>query len=141
MLGTSALLVAVVPVLWWQMPAIVRAVYGAKYEGAVDATRLILAAAAVQVVWGWTKSFPVSIGRPALRILTQGIEVAVLVPVLLVLGWQWGATGAAAAIVVASAVFAAVWTVLLVRLRKGMLALPPQEPELPRGLPDELLVP
>jgi O-antigen/teichoic acid export membrane protein len=119
----------------------VRAVYGAKYEGAVDATRLILAAAAVQVVWGWTKSFPVSIGRPALRILTQGIEVAVLVPVLLVLGWQWGATGAAAAIVVASAVFAAVWTVLLVRLRKGMLALPPQEPELPRGLPDELLVP
>jgi O-antigen/teichoic acid export membrane protein len=125
MLGTSALLAVVVPILWWQMPVIVPAIYGGKqYAGAVEPSRLILAAAAIQVVWGWTKSFPVSIGRPILRIVAQGIEVAVLIPLLLVFGSSWGATGAAAAIVVSSVVFAAVWTVFLLRLRKGVLALP-----------------
>jgi O-antigen/teichoic acid export membrane protein len=118
MLGTSALLVAVVPVLWWQMPAIVRAVYGAKYEGAVDATRLILAAAAVQVVWGWTKSFPVSIGKPGLRIVAHGVEIATLLPLVLIFGDRWGATGAAVAVLIATVAFAGAWGVLLYRLRR-----------------------
>jgi PST family polysaccharide transporter len=124
MLGMTALLAVLVPALWWWMPSLVRWVYGAKYENAVDATRLILVAAAIQLVWGWTKSFPVSIGRPVLRVVAQSVELAVLVPALLVLGALWGATGAAAAVVVASAVFAAVWTAILLRLRRGMLALP-----------------
>jgi O-antigen/teichoic acid export membrane protein len=127
MLGTAALLAVVVPILWWQMPLLVRTVYGPKYEGAVDAARLILAAAAIQVVWGWTKTFPVSIGRPFLRILTQGIELVVLVPALLVMASLWGATGAGGAVLLASAVFAAVWSVLLLRLKRGVLALPANE--------------
>jgi O-antigen/teichoic acid export membrane protein len=124
MLGMTALLAVLVPLLWWWAPALVRTIYTAKYMDAVDATRLILVAAAIQLVWGWTKSFPVSIGRPVLRVFAQSVELVVLVPALLVLGALWGATGAAAAVVVASAVFAAVWTVMLLRLRRGMLALP-----------------
>jgi O-antigen/teichoic acid export membrane protein len=142
MLGTTAALAVVVPILWWQMPAIVPAVYGgSEFAGAVDASRLILAAAAIQVVWGWTKSFPVSIGRPILRVIAQGIEVAVLIPALLVMAWLWGATGAAAAVVISSAVFAAVWTVFLLRLRRGMLALPAEGEELQLAVPDEVLAP
>ena len=36
------------------------------------------------LVWGWTKSFPVSIGRPGLRVIVQSVEIAVFVPLLLV---------------------------------------------------------
>jgi O-antigen/teichoic acid export membrane protein len=71
----------------------------------------------VQLVYGWTKSLPVSIGRPNLRILAHGVETAVLVPALILLGAEWGATGAAGAVLASTLVFAAVWTILLVRLR------------------------
>ena len=40
----------------------------------------MLIVAALQLVWGWTKSFPVSIGRPGLRVVVQAIEIAVFVP-------------------------------------------------------------
>ncbi len=134
MLGAAALLVVVGPILWWQMAALIRIVYGAKYAGAAEPARLILAAASVQVVWGWTKSFPVSIGKPILRIAAQGAEVLVLVPALVVMASLWGATGAAGAVLVSSCVFAAVWTAFIVRLNRGMLALP-------RAAPDEALSP
>ena len=74
--------------------------------------------AAIHVVWGWAKSFPVSIGRPELRLIAQGAELVVLIPALLVLGSAYGATGAAGAFAIAAGVFAAVWAVLLVRLRR-----------------------
>jgi O-antigen/teichoic acid export membrane protein len=124
MVGMTVLLAVLVPLLWWLMPTLVRAVYTDKYADAVDAARLILVAASIQLVWGWTKSFPVSIGRPVLRVVAQSVELVVLVPALLVLGALWGATGAAAAVVVASAAFAAVWTAILLRLRRGLLAVP-----------------
>jgi O-antigen/teichoic acid export membrane protein len=44
MLATSAALTVLVPFVWWAMPWLVRAVYGAKYDGAADAARLILVA-------------------------------------------------------------------------------------------------
>ena len=93
-------------------------IYGARYAGATDAVRLMLLAAAVQLIFGWTKSFPVSIGRPGLR--TDGP------------GWSrsprssrsssssaslYGATGAAGGVFGSSLVLAAFWTVSLVRLR------------------------
>ena len=58
----------------------------------------MLLAAVVQLVFGWTKSFPVSIGRPGMRTVGQVIEIAVLVPLVLILGDCYGATGAAAAL-------------------------------------------
>ena len=83
----------------------------------------MLVAAAIQLVFGWTKSFPVSIGRPALRIWTHGVEMLVLVPLVAVFGSRWGATGAAAAVLVSSAAFCAYWTVLFLRIK----AVPPLE--------------
>ena len=61
-------MVVAVPLLWMLMPWLMRLVYGADFRAhATDAARLVLLAAALQLIWGWTKSFPVSIGRPGLR--------------------------------------------------------------------------
>jgi O-antigen/teichoic acid export membrane protein len=107
-----------VPILWWLMPWLMGIAYGADFrEHASDAARLILIAAALQLVWGWSKSFPVSIGRPGLRVLAHGVEIVVFVPLLLVFAAAWGATGGAAAVLVSTIAFCALWTVLLLRVR------------------------
>jgi O-antigen/teichoic acid export membrane protein len=87
-----------------------------RYLDAVDAARVMLLAAAVQLIFGWSKSLPVSIGRPNLRLLTHGLETAVLLPLVVVLGVKWGVTGAAFAVLAGTLVFAAAWIVLYARL-------------------------
>ncbi len=87
----------------------------------------MLVAAALRLVWGWTKSFPVSIGRPNLRVLTHGIETVVLVPLVLALGAAYGATGAAWGVVAATVAFAVTWVVLFVRIQNERVAPPPAE--------------
>ena len=77
----------------------------------------MLVSAAILLVLGWTKSFPVTIGRPRLRIVTHGLETIVLLPLVLILGDRWGVTGAAVAILVSTLVFAAAWLVVLSRIR------------------------
>jgi O-antigen/teichoic acid export membrane protein len=98
------------------MPTLVRLVYHAKYVPASNAFRVMLLAAVLQLVFGWTKSFPVSIGRPGMRTLGQALEIAALVPGVLVLGALYGATGAAGGILAGSVVLAAFWTFGLLRL-------------------------
>lgn len=127
--GTTAAMLVLVPLLWWVMPHVVRWVFPKQYPGAVDATRLILLAAALAVIWAWTKWFPIAIGKPGLRIWTQSVEIVVLIPTLLVLGSAYGATGAAGATVIAAGVAAVLWSVILFRLRREHLA-PVREPEL-----------
>lgn len=117
MLATSALMAAVVPLCWWGMPWLIRIGPGAKYLSAADAARLILVTGAIQIVWGWTRPFAVSIGRPGLRSLTYVAELAVLVPGVLVLGHRWGATGAAGGVLAGSIAFAVLWSALLAWLR------------------------
>ena len=78
----------------------------------------MLVAAVLQFVFGWTKSFPVSIGRPSLRVSTHGVETVVLVPLVLVLGARWGATGAAVAVLVSTRRFVGHWTLLFLRVRR-----------------------
>jgi len=114
--GAAALMAVVVPLGWWLMPDLVRWIFGARYLGAVDAARLILAASAVLFLVGWSKSLPVALGRPALRVWTHGIETVVLLPLVVVLGRVWGATGAAAAVLAASGAFALAWAVLFARI-------------------------
>jgi O-antigen/teichoic acid export membrane protein len=125
-LAAAALMIVAVPAFWWLMPDLVRLVLTERYLPAVDAARVMLLAAAVQLVYGWTKSFPVSIGRPNLRLVAHGIETAVLIPLIIPLGREWGATGAAVAVVVSTLVFAVVWTVLLLRVRRDLGASQPE---------------
>ncbi len=92
----AALLMAVVvPPAYILMPWLVGTLYGDDYEGASDAARLVLLAGALHFVFGWSKSLPVSIGRPGLRVLAHGVESVVMIPLVVVLGREWGAEGAA----------------------------------------------
>ena len=118
MLGMAAVAVVILPLLLVFTPELAKLLFSAKNVGAVDATRIVIVAGALRMVYGWTKSFPVSIGRPALRIWTHGLETLVLIPLVAVFGNEWGATGAAAAVLVSSAVFCLYWTVLFLRIRR-----------------------
>jgi O-antigen/teichoic acid export membrane protein len=109
-------MVVAVPLFFVAMPWLVEVVFGDQYVGAVDAARIMLLAAAIQFTIGWTKSLPVTIGRPRLRIVTHGLETLVVIPLVAVLGAEWGATGAAIAVLASTAVFAAAWAVVLARL-------------------------
>jgi O-antigen/teichoic acid export membrane protein len=120
-LGAVAFSIVAMPVLWFLMPDLVRIVYGAKYSPAVTAARIVTLSAGVQLVVAWSKSLPVSIGRPGLRVVTHGIEVAVFIPLVVLLGMRWDAAGAAAAVLISSIVFAIVWLVLIVRIRRDAL--------------------
>jgi O-antigen/teichoic acid export membrane protein len=121
----SALMVIAVPPLLYFMPDIVKLVYGAKYAGASDAARVFLGVAAVQFVVGWTKSLPVAIGRPGLRVSTHGVESLVIVPLVLVFGHAYGATGAAFAVLAGMLVFAGMWAVIFMRTTADDVAHPP----------------
>jgi O-antigen/teichoic acid export membrane protein len=111
-----AISVAILPPLLVFMPDLIRLVNGPQYLGAVDAARLFALAAAVQLVIGWTKSFPVTIGRPGLRVWTHALETAVVLPLVVLLGAKWGATGAAGAVLAGMCCFALVWTGVFVRI-------------------------
>jgi O-antigen/teichoic acid export membrane protein len=115
-LGAAALMLVAVPVFFLAMPWLVEVVFGDEYGSAVDAARIVLLAAAIQFSIGWTKSLPVTIGRPQLRIVTHGVETLVAVPLVAVLGAEWGATGAAVAVLVSTIAFAAAWGIVLARL-------------------------
>jgi len=124
--------VVLLPLLLVFMPQIVRILFESKNLGAVNAARIIVAAGAAQFVVGWSKSFAVTVGRPNLRIWTHGIETLVLIPLVVALGWIWGASGAAAAVLVSSVVFALTWAVLYARIRREPppQAATPLEPEI-----------
>jgi len=113
----AALGVVAVPILWWAMPHLITLVYGARYADATNASRLFLMTAAVQLIVGWTKSLPVAIGRPNLRIYTHGLETLVVLPLVVTLGAEWGATGAAGAFLAGMVAFAAIWFVIFLRIR------------------------
>jgi O-antigen/teichoic acid export membrane protein len=118
-IGAAAIAaVTLVPALL-VMPWAVRIVLTAKYLPAVSAARLILAAAAIQMVLSWTKTFPVTIGRPGLRLWAHGVETAVLLPLIIVFGKLWGVTGAGVAVLASSVAFAVAWAVIYLRLRRS----------------------
>jgi O-antigen/teichoic acid export membrane protein len=117
MLAAAALMLLAVPVFYVLMPWLLPFVFGDDYEGAVTAAQIVLFAGAVQLVLAWTKGFPVSIGRPNLRIVAHGIETVVLIPLVLALGARWDAAGAAGAMLASSLVFALVWAILWARVR------------------------
>jgi O-antigen/teichoic acid export membrane protein len=117
-----------VPPLMVFLPDLIRIVNGAEYVQATDAARVLALAAAVQFVVGWSKSFPVTIGRPRLRVWTHGVETLVVLPLVVVLGARWGATGAAFAMLAGACVFALVWAAIFVRIRPEDIQVVPVEP-------------
>ena len=123
-LGAVALMVVAVPAFFVAMPWLVKTVFGDEYDGAVAAARIGLIAAAIQFAIGWTKSLPVTIGRPQLRIVTHGLETLVVIPLVAVLGAEWGVTGAAVAVLVSTVAFAIAWAIAISRLRLTMGADP-----------------
>jgi O-antigen/teichoic acid export membrane protein len=114
--GTAVLGLVITPILWFAMPTLIRWVYKAKYVPAANAFRVMLLAAVVQLVFAWTKSFPVSIGRAGLRTVGQLCEIAVLVPAVLVLADLYGATGAAGGVLAGAVALGAFWSVALLRI-------------------------
>ena len=116
--GSAAIAaLALVPVLL-TIPWLIRILFGPDYSGAVSAARLILVAAAIQLVFSWTKTFPVTIGRPGLRLIAHGVETVVMLPLIIVFGKEWGVTGAGGAVLVSSVAFALTWGVIVWRLRR-----------------------
>ncbi|HET8892610.1 MAG TPA: lipopolysaccharide biosynthesis protein [Gaiellaceae bacterium] len=113
----AGIAVVVSPPLLVYVRDLIRSINGPQYVGATGAARLFILAACVQLVVGWTKSFPVTIGRPGLRVWTHGIETAVVLPLVIVFGALWGATGAAGAVLAGMCVFAAIWAVVFLRIR------------------------
>jgi hypothetical protein len=93
--GSSVVALVIAPFAWILMPWLVRVVLGESYIPATDAARILLLAACLRLVLGWTKSFPVSIGKPGLRIIAHSVEIVTLLPLVILLGAEWGATGAA----------------------------------------------
>jgi O-antigen/teichoic acid export membrane protein len=118
-------------------PELAKLLFSAKNVGAVDATRVVIIAGALRMVFGWTKSFPVSIGRPSLRIWTHGLETLVLIPLVGILGAEWGATGAAFAVLISSVVFCLAWTFLFFRIERE----PPPADVLVDPVPLEAVLP
>ena len=133
-LAVGALALVVVPPVLVFMPDLIRFLYGGRFVPATDAARMLTIAGALAVAVGWTKSLPVSIGRPGLRVLTHGVETAVLVPLVVALGAAWKATGASVAVLVSTVVFAAVWAVVLVRIRRSL----PDRPLVPNAMEEAL---
>ena len=121
----GALMLVAVPAFFIAMPWLVELVFGAEYDGAVTAARIVLLSAAIHFALGWTKTLPVTVGRPRLRIVTHGLETLVAIPLVAVLGTKWGATGAAVAVLVSTLVFAASWFVVILRLRDEVHAAEP----------------
>ena len=82
---------------------------------------------ALQLISGFSKTLPVALGRPNLRVVSHAIEVAVFIPLLVVFGHYWGATGGALAMLVSTAVFCVVWGWLLYSLRDALANVAPAE--------------
>jgi O-antigen/teichoic acid export membrane protein len=119
------LMFVVVPPLLVLMPTLVKLAYGARYGAAAGAARVFLLVAAIQFVLGWTKSFPVAVGRPSLRIVTHGFEALTILPLVVLLGHAYGAVGASFAVLAGMCVFALSWFVVFRRIDVGDVG-PPQ---------------
>jgi Na+-driven multidrug efflux pump len=59
----------------------------------------------------------------------------VLIPLVGVFGAEWGATGAAGAVLISSVVFCLAWTVLFVRIRREPVSASPAGPPLEAAVP------
>jgi len=127
-LFSTLVMLVVVPVGWFLMPWAMEVAYNKDFrEHATTAGRIVLFVGALQFISGFSKTLPVSLGRPNLRVVSHAIEVAVFIPLLVVFGSYWGATGGALAMLVSTGVFCVVWAWLLFDLRDALANVSPAE--------------
>ncbi|HKU58590.1 MAG TPA: lipopolysaccharide biosynthesis protein [Gaiellaceae bacterium] len=125
---STLVMCVVVPVGWFLMPWAMQIAYGHRFRvHATTAGRIVLVVGALQFISGFSKTLPVSLGRPNLRVVSHGIEVAVFIPLLIVFAHYWGATGGALAMLVSTVVFCVVWAWLLHTLRDALANIAPAE--------------
>lgn len=125
---SAVLMLVIVPVGWFLMPWAMEIAYNNDFRRhATDAGRIVLFVGALQFVSGFSKTLPVSIGRPNLRVVSHAVEVAVFIPLLVIFGHYWGATGGALAMLVSTGVFCVVWAWLLYSLREALANVAPAE--------------
>ena len=78
----GAIMVVAVPVFFVAMPWLVGSSSARSTTAPSTRRGSILLAAAIHFALGWTKSLPVTIGRPRLRIVTHGLETIVAIPLV-----------------------------------------------------------
>jgi O-antigen/teichoic acid export membrane protein len=126
-LFSTLVMLVVVPVGWFLTPYVME-IFGHRFRvHATSPARIVLFVGALQFVSGFSKTLPVSLGRPNLRVVSHAIEVAVFIPLLVVFAHYWGATGGALAMLVSTAVFCVVWAWLLFDLRDALANVSPAE--------------
>jgi O-antigen/teichoic acid export membrane protein len=99
---------------WFVMPTLIDLLFSSSFEGAVDAARVLLIAAAVQFTLSWSKSFHAAVGRPHIRTLLSAVALGLSLLLLLLLGDE-GAEGAAIAYTVATVATAGLWLIIVHR--------------------------
>lgn len=125
---STVLMCVVVPAGWFLMPWAMQVAYNHDFRvHATTAGRIVLFVGALQLISGFSKTLPVALGRPNLRVVSHAIEVAVFIPLLVVFAHYWGATGGALAMLVSTAVFCVVWAWLLFDLRDALANVAPAE--------------
>lgn len=70
---------------WLLMPALVTWIYGSQYDAAVNPARILLIAAAADLVVGWAKPVTTAVGRPGIRTAIVAGELGVAVIGIIVL--------------------------------------------------------
>lgn len=96
---------------WFALQTLIPLLYSDEFAGAVDAARILMAAAVAHLAFGWWKTIPTAVGRPELRSMAAGSSF-VLTIVLLVLLAGRGSEGAALAFSLASVITGIAWLVL-----------------------------
>jgi O-antigen/teichoic acid export membrane protein len=93
---------------WFLLPSLIPALFGTSYESAVTPARVLLVGAVAQVAYGWAKTFPAAVGRPAIRTIVSLLEMAITIALLVLLTGD-DADGAAIAVSTASLLMLGVW--------------------------------
>lgn len=120
-LAASGLGIALVGAGWFAMEWLVETVFGSEYAGATRAAQIVLVAAAIHLVFAWTKSFATTAGRPSATIIAHGVEAVVLLSLTIVLAHRYGIEGAAAAVVASAVAYAGTWLILFRRIERQTL--------------------
>ena len=113
---------------WFAMPWLVNTLFGADFDPAVGAARVMLIAAVLHLAAGWSKTLPAAVGRPQLRSAVAGIFLVVSVGVTAALAAEEGAMAGALGNLAAISVVSVCWFLIVDRVLTGAARRPPVEP-------------